>query len=89
MVRNSLCGSAQGTDTQLVDCDITSASGSGVGVEGGAPTLLRCRVHGCERHGLALFGDVLGGSDSGACPTPDANCQPAHLMSEALTTCLG
>ena len=59
-------GLAQGADTQLTDCDIASASGSGVGVEGGAPSLLRCRIHDCERHGLAVFGDALGGSESGA-----------------------
>ena len=56
----------QGTDIQLSDCDIQSASGSGVGVEGGAPALLRCTVHDCERHGLALFGDAFGAPESGA-----------------------
>ena len=35
----------------VMDCDITSTTGSGVGIEGGAPRLQRCSVHHCARHG--------------------------------------
>ena len=55
---------------ELAGCDISSASGSGVGIEGGAPTLRRCAVHDCERHGIAVFGNVLGGSDASAPSAP-------------------
>ena len=45
----------------MKDCDVSSSSGSGVGIEGGAPRLITCAVHDCARHGVAIFGDVLGG----------------------------
>jgi hypothetical protein len=35
----------------VMDCDISSTTGSGVGIEGGAPRLQRCSVHHCARHG--------------------------------------
>ncbi|KAG2491217.1 hypothetical protein HYH03_010427 [Edaphochlamys debaryana] len=41
---------------RLVDCDVCSASGAGVGVEGASPQLLGCRIHDCARQGLAIFG---------------------------------
>ncbi len=42
------------------DCDISSATGSGVGSEGGQLSLVHCRVHDCKRHGAAIFGDLQG-----------------------------
>lgn len=41
----------QGCSVTLADCEISSATGVGVGIEGGAPRLLRCSVHNCQRHG--------------------------------------
>ncbi|KAG2445119.1 hypothetical protein HYH02_008986 [Chlamydomonas schloesseri] len=41
---------------RLLDCDISSRTGAGVGVEGASPWLLGCRVHDCARQGLAVFG---------------------------------
>ncbi|KAG2491218.1 hypothetical protein HYH03_010428 [Edaphochlamys debaryana] len=41
---------------RLVDCDVSSASGAGVGVEGASPQLLGCRIHDCARQGMAIFG---------------------------------
>lgn len=41
----------QGCSVTLADCDISSATGVGMGIEGGAPRLLRCSVHNCQRHG--------------------------------------
>ena len=51
----------QRCDARLEDCDVSSSTGGGVGVEGGAPHLLGCAVHDCARHGVALFGDLMGG----------------------------
>ena len=50
----------QQCDAQLLDCDVSSSTGDGVGIEGGAPRLVGCAVHDCERHGVAIFGDMLG-----------------------------
>lgn len=41
----------------LRDLDVTSSSGTGVGVEGGDVELLDCRVRGCKGHGLAFLGE--------------------------------
>ena len=48
-------------------CDISSRSGSGVGVEGTSttPHLARCRVHDCRNHGVALFGGLDGAAGGG------------------------
>lgn len=50
----------QGGRVHLDQCDITSQSGDGVGVEGAAVQLTNCRVHDCERHGVAVFGSLEG-----------------------------
>lgn len=42
------------------DCDISSATGTGVGSEGGQLSLVHCHVHDCKRHGAAIFGDLQG-----------------------------
>ena len=55
------CVYVQGSDLSLQDCDISSSTGTGVGIEGGAPLIGRCTVHNCERHGVAIFSE-LGGS---------------------------
>jgi hypothetical protein len=57
---------AQGSDLSLQDCDVSSSTGSGVGIEGGAPLIGRCTVHNCERHGVAIFSE-LGGSEGVMC----------------------
>ena len=44
----------------MVDCAVTSSTGSGVGVEGGAARLEGCTLSGCKAHGAALYGDLLG-----------------------------
>ena len=49
----------QGGSPQLQDCDVSSRSGTGVGIEGArSPRLVDCRLHGCTRHGLAVFGAI-------------------------------
>jgi hypothetical protein len=50
----------QGGRLSLQDCDITSNSGVGVGVEGAAVILERCNIHDCERHGVAVYGSLEG-----------------------------
>ena len=46
---------------QLQDCDVTSTTGSGVGLEGGQLEVSRCRIHNCKQHGIALFKGLDGG----------------------------
>ena len=50
----------QGGSVTLEDCTITSSTGSGVAAEGGEHVIRRCRLFGCERHGLAVFGTLDG-----------------------------
>jgi nitrous oxidase accessory protein NosD len=52
--------SACGTTARLERCDVSSVTGSGVGVEGGAITIVDCRVHDCARSGVAVFSDMEG-----------------------------
>eukprot|EP00747_Dinoflagellata_sp_TGD_P189370 gnl/TRDRNA2_/TRDRNA2_49635_c0_seq1.p1 gnl/TRDRNA2_/TRDRNA2_49635_c0~~gnl/TRDRNA2_/TRDRNA2_49635_c0_seq1.p1 ORF type:complete len:395 (-),score=65.09 gnl/TRDRNA2_/TRDRNA2_49635_c0_seq1:25-1209(-) len=47
----------------LDSCDITSMTGSALGVEGGDVTLRKCRLHDAKNHGAALYGDLLGGGE--------------------------
>ena len=46
---------------EVQDCDISSATGSGVGLEGGQLTVSGCRIHRCKQHGIALFNSLDGG----------------------------
>ena len=48
---------ARSVKAVLRDLDITSSSGTGVGVEGGEVELLDSRVRGCKGHGLAFLGE--------------------------------
>ena len=50
----------------LERCDISSATGSGLGAEGGVVTATACRLAGCKLHGAALYGD-LAGESAGDC----------------------
>lgn len=71
----------QGCGAVLEGCDISSSTGDGVGVEGGAPALLRCTVHDCQRHGArALW---MGCTRLDACLLLSACCCAAlahHLV---------
>lgn len=60
-IANNYAVRLAGCSVTLADCDISTATGVGVGIEGGAPRLVRCSVHNCQRHGVAVFGDLLGG----------------------------
>lgn len=44
----------------LERCDVSSTTGSGLGVEGGTATAVQCRFTNCRRHGAALYGDLMG-----------------------------
>ena len=44
------------TKIELRDCDVSSGSGSGVGVEGGDVTLASCKVTACKNHGVSYLG---------------------------------
>ena len=50
-MRRTCCIACQ----HLQDCDVTSTTGSGVGLEGGQLGVSRCRIHNCKQHGIALF----------------------------------
>lgn len=59
-VANNYAVFLQNSNVRLEDCDISSSSGAGVGIEGAQPQLKKCNVHDCERHGVAIFGGMLG-----------------------------
>ena len=44
----------------LDKCDARSSTGSGLGVEGGLAIARLCIFTECQRHGVALYGDLLG-----------------------------
>jgi len=46
----------RGSIVTLRGCDVSSSSGSGVGVEGGCVDLVDCRVAGCKNHGVLYLG---------------------------------
>ncbi|EFJ51771.1 hypothetical protein VOLCADRAFT_103273 [Volvox carteri f. nagariensis] len=52
----------RGGSPRLLDCDISSATGAGVGVEGASPqastAIMDCRIHDCARQGIAIFGGL-------------------------------
>lgn len=54
------CCVLQAGSLEMEECDVTSQSGVGVGVEGAAATLNKCSIHDCERHGVAVFGSLEG-----------------------------
>ncbi len=56
-------------------CDVSSATGSGLGCEGGVVTARNCRLCDCRLHGAALYGDLLG--ESGGESLLEA-CTAAH-----------
>jgi len=58
----------QGSDLVLEDCDISSSTGSGVGIEGGSPAIRKCAVHNCERNGIAVFSELGGAAGEPAHP---------------------
>lgn len=55
-IANNAAVRVVGVDAMLEGLDVSSSTGSGVEVEGGAPRLVRCSAHDCERHGFAIFG---------------------------------
>lgn len=50
----------QSNNAILEDCDISSTTGSAVGVEGGSPRIINCSLHDCERSGIMVFSDLEG-----------------------------
>eukprot|EP00879_Flechtneria_rotunda_P013580 GHRR01014185.1.p1 GENE.GHRR01014185.1~~GHRR01014185.1.p1 ORF type:complete len:165 (+),score=64.81 GHRR01014185.1:709-1203(+) len=59
-VANNYCIYTQAGQTLLAACDIRSRTGVGVAAEGASLQLSHCTVHGCERHGVAVFGSLDG-----------------------------
>lgn len=45
----------RGGSPKLIDCTITSSSGSGIGIEGSTALIQRCSIKGCKSHGIAVF----------------------------------
>ena len=54
-----------GSTIEMRVSDVSSATGSGVGVEGGAVTLAKCRVHDCKNHGVVYLGRSARGAVTG------------------------
>ena len=51
--------------TTLRDMDVSSSSGSGVGVEGGDLSLVNSKVHDCKNHGVLFVGEGTRGAVRG------------------------
>lgn len=51
-----------GSHIELRGCEVSSGSGSGVGIEGGDFTLTESRVSGCKFHGVAFLGPTARGA---------------------------
>ena len=51
---------------RLQECEITSNSGSGIGVEGGEVVVDSCRVVDCKNHGIVYVGSTARGSVQGS-----------------------
>jgi len=47
----------EGAYVQIEGCDVTSSTGSGVGMEGDHVEVANCHIHDCARSGAMLFGD--------------------------------
>ncbi len=56
------CVLVRGGALLLERCDVSSASGSGLGCEGGVVQARGCALSDCRLHGAALYGDLLGES---------------------------
>ena len=61
----------EGAQLTMRRCAVSSATGSGLGVEGGEALLEGCDLSGSKAHGAALYGDLLGG----AAPVALRNCR--------------
>jgi Right handed beta helix region len=53
-----------GAQLELTNCDVNSASGAGIGVDGGTLSLADCYVHDCVGNGIVLAGDMEGHAGS-------------------------
>jgi hypothetical protein len=48
------------SDLTLVDCSVSSETGSGVACEGATLVVRDCEIVGCKAHGVAAYGDAYG-----------------------------
>jgi len=49
----------RGGSPQLIDCTVSSRSGSGIGIEGSREALIKnCQIQGCKAHGIAAFSPI-------------------------------
>lgn len=58
-------GAASRSKIEIRGCDISSESGSGVGIEGGDVTLSSSRIAGCKNHGVLFLGTTARGAMRG------------------------
>ncbi|KAK3270530.1 hypothetical protein CYMTET_21075, partial [Cymbomonas tetramitiformis] len=64
-VANNYAVFLQGGSATLSECDISSTTGTAVGVEGASFNISKCKLAGAKRHGAAIYGDLFGGGASG------------------------
>ena len=57
-IANNYAVQLAGCSVRIESCDISSATGSGLGVEGGSSQITDCALHDCERSGAMLFTDL-------------------------------
>ena len=65
VANNQAVFATDGAGVRLERCDVSSETGSGVVGEGAEVSVVRCKVHDCKTHGVAVYGDLLGERGAG------------------------
>jgi hypothetical protein len=73
---------------EAVNCDISSSTGSGIGMEGGTAVLSDCRVQGCKGSGAVLAGALSNADtglyeDSSLAPKVCCYLRAAHVLNDS------
>lgn len=65
-VANNYALFVRGGTSELTRCDISSSTGSGIGMEGGTATVWSSKIHDCQGNGAVIAGsiDLSGGMDA-------------------------
>lgn len=64
---------------EAVACDISSASGSGIGIEGGAAVLSDCQIRNCKLSGAVVAG-ALFTSEAQEVDVAATKVRPSHII---------
>lgn len=81
-VANNYAIFVQGGKAEVTGCDISSSTGSGIGIEGGAVTATSSKIHDCQGNGAVIAGliDDAAGGDVSEEPSAQVSHQAAHII---------